>query len=58
MKTKLKVIIDSILHKAGIPTYLKGYRYLRDAIMISYNCSYNKWYHLLQTYFIFGEQYN
>ncbi len=41
MKTKLKVMAEGILSRIGVPKHLKGYHYLRDAIMMSYNADNN-----------------
>lgn len=41
MKTKLKVIAEDMLNRIGVPKHLKGYHYLRDAIMMSYNTNNN-----------------
>lgn len=41
MKTKLKVIVEDMLNRIGVPKHLKGYHYLRDAIMMSYNTNNN-----------------
>ncbi len=35
----LKVIVTDIIHRAGVPAHIKGYHYLREAIMLSVNDS-------------------
>lgn len=33
--TELEILITDIIHQIGIPAHIKGYHYLRDAIMLS-----------------------
>ncbi|MBQ2667744.1 MAG: sporulation transcription factor Spo0A [Clostridia bacterium] len=34
-KAELRILITDILHKIGVPAHIKGYQYLRDAIILS-----------------------
>ncbi len=36
-KTKLEMIVTDIIHQIGIPAHIKGYHYLREAIILSFN---------------------
>ena len=36
-KTKLEMIVTDIIHQIGIPAHIKGYHYLREAIILSLN---------------------
>lgn len=36
-KENLKVTVSSVMHGIGIPANVKGYRYLREAVMIAVN---------------------
>ena len=35
LQTKLEVKVTEIIHEVGVPAHIKGYQYLRDAIIIS-----------------------
>ncbi len=37
--TDLEVIVTDIIHQIGVPAHIKGYHYLRDAIILSVNNS-------------------
>jgi two-component system response regulator (stage 0 sporulation protein A) len=37
--TDLEVIVSEIMHQIGVPAHIKGYQYLREAIMLSVNNS-------------------
>ena len=32
----LQVTVSEIMHQIGVPAHIKGYQYLREAIMLSY----------------------
>ena len=34
---QLEIMVTDIIHKVGIPAHIKGYSYLRDAIILSVN---------------------
>lgn len=36
-KNELQVVISDIMHQIGVPAHIKGYQYLREAIMLSIN---------------------
>ncbi|MCI8497386.1 MAG: sporulation transcription factor Spo0A [Clostridiales bacterium] len=35
METDLEVLVTEIIHQIGVPAHIKGYHYLRDAIMLA-----------------------
>lgn len=38
-ETNLEVIVSDIMHQIGVPAHIKGYQYLREAIILSINDS-------------------
>ena len=34
---RLEIIVTNIIHEIGVPAHIKGYQYLRDAIILSVN---------------------
>ena len=36
-ETRLEMIVTDIIHQIGIPAHIKGYHYLREAIILSIN---------------------
>ena len=37
MERNLEADVTNIIHEIGVPAHIKGYQYLRDAIMMSVN---------------------